>query len=70
LLQGNEDRIVRRSEFEVLKAALPKAVGMILPTVGHQPHFTHAEILAQLIHQWLLPCVEGPGGCSRRDRCE
>jgi pimeloyl-ACP methyl ester carboxylesterase len=64
LLQGNEDRIVPRRDFEVLKAALPKAEAVIMPTVGHQPHFTHAEMMAQLIHQWLLPCAEGPGGCT------
>jgi pimeloyl-ACP methyl ester carboxylesterase len=64
LVQGNEDRIVPRRDFEVLKAALPKAEAAILPTVGHQPHMTHAEVMAQLIHQWLLPCAEGPGGCT------
>lgn len=64
LLQGNEDRIVPRRDFEVLKAALPRAEAVILPTVGHQPHLTHAEVMAQLIQQWLLPCAEGPGCCS------
>ncbi len=64
LLQGNEDRIVLRRELEVLKAALPRAEAVILPTVGHQPHMTHAEAMAQVIHQWLLPCAEGPGGCT------
>jgi pimeloyl-ACP methyl ester carboxylesterase len=64
LLQGNEDRIVPRRDFEVLKAALPRAEAVVLPTVGHQPHMTHAVVMAQLIHQWLLPCTEGPGGCS------
>jgi pimeloyl-ACP methyl ester carboxylesterase len=64
LLQGNEDRIVSRRDFEVLRAALPKAEAVIMPTVGHQPHMTHAEVLAELIHHWLLPCAEGPGGCA------
>jgi pimeloyl-ACP methyl ester carboxylesterase len=62
LLQGNEDRIVHRSDFELLKAALPRAEGVIMPTVGHQPHLTHAEVLARLIGDWLLPCA--PSGCS------
>ena len=44
LIQGNEDRIVARRYFEQLKAALPRAEGVILPTVGHQPHLTHAEV--------------------------
>jgi pimeloyl-ACP methyl ester carboxylesterase len=64
LLQGNEDRIVPRRDFEILKSALPRAEAAIMPTVGHQPHMTHAEVLAQLVHQWLLPCAEGPGGCT------
>jgi pimeloyl-ACP methyl ester carboxylesterase len=64
LIQGNEDRVVPRRDFEVLRAALPKAEAAILPTVGHLPHLTHAEVLAQVIHQWLLPCAEGPGGCT------
>jgi pimeloyl-ACP methyl ester carboxylesterase len=64
LLQGNEDRIVPRRDFEALKAALPRAEAVVMATVGHQPHLTHAEVLAQLIHQWLLPCAEGSGGCT------
>ena len=66
LIQGNEDRIVARSHFDVLQAALPQAKGVILPTVGHQPHMTHAELMAQLIGDWLLPCA--PGGCSEQLR--
>jgi pimeloyl-ACP methyl ester carboxylesterase len=68
LLQGNEDRIVPHRDFEVLKAALPRAEAVILPTVGHQPHLTHAEVLAQLIHQWLLPYAGGPGSCAGQER--
>jgi pimeloyl-ACP methyl ester carboxylesterase len=63
LLQGNEDRIVSRAAFDELCAALPRATGVIMPLVGHQPHFTHAEGLAQAIGDWLLPCA--PGGCPR-----
>jgi pimeloyl-ACP methyl ester carboxylesterase len=61
LIQGNEDRIVPRRYYDVLKAGLPKAEGLILPIVGHQPHYTHAEILAQVVGEFLLPCA--PGGC-------
>jgi pimeloyl-ACP methyl ester carboxylesterase len=62
LIQGNEDRIVARSYFEQLKCALPRAESMVLPTVGHNPHMTHAEVMARLIGDWLLPCA--PGGCG------
>jgi pimeloyl-ACP methyl ester carboxylesterase len=66
LLQGNEDRIVNRRYFEELNRALPKAEGVIMPLVGHQPHYTHAEALAQVIDQWLLPCA--PGGCPNEPK--
>ena len=61
ILQGNEDRIVARPYFDELCAALPNARGVVMPLVGHQPHFTHAEALAQAVIEWCLPCA--PGGC-------
>lgn len=70
LLQGREDRIVPHRDFEALRDVLPKAEAIVMPTVGHQPHMTHAELLAQLIHQYLLPCADGPGGCTERSGCE
>ena len=48
LIQGNEDRIVGRRDFDVLQAALARAEGALLPTVGHQPHLTHAEAIGRL----------------------
>ena len=63
LIHGNEDRIVSRRYYEELKNALPRAEGVVLPTVGHQPQLTHAEILSRLIGDWLLPCA--PGGCPQ-----
>jgi pimeloyl-ACP methyl ester carboxylesterase len=66
LIQGNEDRITARRYFDMLQAALPRAEGAILPTVGHQPHLTHAEGLAGMISNWLLPCA--PEGCSEERR--
>jgi pimeloyl-ACP methyl ester carboxylesterase len=66
LLQGNEDRIVPRRYLDELNAALPRATGVIMPMVGHQPHFTHAEALALAIADWLLPCA--PGGCPNEPK--
>jgi pimeloyl-ACP methyl ester carboxylesterase len=63
LIQGNEDRVVPRKYYDGLKAALPAAEGLILPTVGHQSHFTHAELMARAIEGWLLPCA--PAGCPK-----
>jgi pimeloyl-ACP methyl ester carboxylesterase len=61
LLQGNEDGLVPRRYFDELCRELPNARGVIMPLVGHQPHFTHAEGLAQALSDWFLPCA--PGGC-------
>ena len=63
VLQGNEDRIVPRSAYETLIAGLPNAQGLIVPVMGHQPHYTHAELLAHLVGDFLLPCA--PGGCPQ-----
>jgi pimeloyl-ACP methyl ester carboxylesterase len=63
VLQGNEDRIVPRPYFDELLGLLPKAQGLVMPMVGHQPHYTHFEALAQAIGDYLLPCR--PEGCER-----
>jgi pimeloyl-ACP methyl ester carboxylesterase len=64
LIQGREDRIVPHHDFELLSASLPHAEGCVVPTAGHVLHLTHAELLAQLIGNWLLPCA--PEGCTRQ----
>lgn len=68
LLQGNEDRIVARRHFDELNAGLPAAEGVIMPLVGHQPHYTHAEAIAQVTADWLLPCA--PEGCPSEPKPE
>ena len=55
-----------RRFFDELKATLPHAEGVLMPLVGHQPHFTHAEAMAQVIGDWLLPCA--PGGCPNEPK--
>ncbi len=67
LLQGNEDRIVRRRYFDELKAGLPRAEGVIMPLVGHQPHYTHAEALAQAIGELAL---RESRGCPNEAKAE
>ena len=66
ILQGNEDRIVPRRHFEELRAALPSSQAVVMPMVGHQPHFTHAEALADALTEWFLPCA--PGGCPNEPK--
>ena len=66
VLQGNEDRIVPRPYFDELVGGLPNARGVIMPLVGHQPHYTHFESLAQAIGDHFLPCR--PEGCERAEQ--
>ena len=61
ILQGNEDRVVARKYYEELCDGIPNSRGVIMPLVGHQPHYTHAEGLAQAVTDWCMPCA--PGGC-------
>ena len=63
ILHGNEDRIIPMSAYQELVSGLPNARGLIVPILGHQPHYTHAEILAQIVGEFLLPCA--PGGCPQ-----
>jgi pimeloyl-ACP methyl ester carboxylesterase len=63
LIQGREDRIVPRRDYDLLESSLPKAHGMIVPTAGHILHLTHAELMARMIGDWLLPCA--PEGCPQ-----
>ena len=37
-----------------------------MPLVGHQPHYTHAEALAQ-VDRRLAPAVR-PGGCPNEPK--
>ncbi|MBV8487692.1 MAG: alpha/beta hydrolase [Planctomycetaceae bacterium] len=62
LVQGRDDRIVPHRYFQELQAALPRAQAVLMPMVGHMPHLTHAETLARVIGDWLLPCSS--------DQCE
>lgn len=66
LLQGNEDRVVARRHFDELRSTVPNARGVIMPLVGHQPHYTHAEAMADAIGEWFLPC--NPAGCPSESR--
>jgi pimeloyl-ACP methyl ester carboxylesterase len=62
LIQGREDRIVPERYFQELKVSLPRCESIVMPTVGHVPHLTHAEALSHVIREWLLPCH--PEQCS------
>jgi pimeloyl-ACP methyl ester carboxylesterase len=55
ILRGSEDRAVPAAHFEMLQSALPHARGVVMPVVGHQPHLTHAELLASTVGQFFAP---------------
>jgi pimeloyl-ACP methyl ester carboxylesterase len=66
MIQGNEDRVNPRKYYDELIAATPSARGLVVPLVGHQTHYTHAELLARTIDEFFLPCA--PGGCPNEPK--
>ncbi len=65
LIQGREDRVVPRSDFDLLEKTLLRAQGVIVPTAGHLLHLTHGELMARTIGDWFLPCA--PDGCPHEE---
>lgn len=53
VIHGDIDGIVPRSHFEILRTTLPRAEAALWPGIGHQPHFTHPERLAEAIEAFL-----------------
>jgi len=66
LLQGDRDKIVPISNYRMLLQELPRAQGLLMPGVGHQPHFTHPEWLAQAIGDFLSRDASAEVEDSRR----
>ncbi len=54
LLHGEDDRIVHPAHYRELIAGLPRASGVLAPSLGHVPHLTHTESFAGLITGFLL----------------
>jgi pimeloyl-ACP methyl ester carboxylesterase len=59
LIQGDEDPIVARRNFDELAEGLVGSTAELWPGVGHQPHFTHAEALAEAVGSFFLGDLEG-----------
>lgn len=57
LVCGAEDRVVPRAHEEMLLQGLPNAGRVVLEGCGHMPSYTHPEILAEVIRQFLTPPV-------------
>ncbi|MGF1583000.1 MAG: alpha/beta fold hydrolase [Gemmataceae bacterium] len=70
LMCGEEDPLVGKDCEEVLMRGLPNWRRAGIEGCGHLPYFTHAEILAELVRQFLtpLPC-QVPSPNSEQDGC-
>jgi pimeloyl-ACP methyl ester carboxylesterase len=57
LICGDQDRVVPRPHEEMLLQGLPNAGRIVLSGCGHIPSYTHPEILAEVVRQFLTPPV-------------
>jgi pimeloyl-ACP methyl ester carboxylesterase len=57
LICGAQDRVVPRVHEEMLLQGLSNAGRVVLEGCGHMPSYTHPEILAAVIRQFLTPPV-------------
>jgi pimeloyl-ACP methyl ester carboxylesterase len=55
LICGDCDRVVPRPHEEMLLEGLPDAGRVVIEGCGHVPSYTHPEVLAQVIRQFLTP---------------
>jgi 3-oxoadipate enol-lactonase len=55
LICGDQDRVVPRPHEEMLLQGLPNAGRVVIEGCGHVPSYTHPEILAEVIRQFLTP---------------
>jgi pimeloyl-ACP methyl ester carboxylesterase len=55
LICGDQDRVVPRPFAEVLLQGLPNAGRVVIEGCGHVPSYTHPEVLAEVIRQFLTP---------------
>jgi pimeloyl-ACP methyl ester carboxylesterase len=53
VIHGTADRIVPMARHDELIAGLAKPLPLLMPAVGHQPHWTHPELLAALVGDFL-----------------
>lgn len=55
LICGDRDPLVNKSCEEVLLHGLPRAYRVELPACGHLPQYSHPEMLAEVVYQFLTP---------------
>lgn len=55
LICGDQDRVVPRVHQEMLLQGLPNAGRVVIEGCGHVPSYTHPDIYAEVIRQFLTP---------------
>jgi pimeloyl-ACP methyl ester carboxylesterase len=55
LICGDGDHLVGKDCEDVLLRGLPNAARVELEQCGHLPHFTHPELLAEVVRRFLTP---------------
>lgn len=55
LVCGQRDPIVRSSQTEMLLQGLPNVGRVVIEDCGHMPYYTHPEVLAEVVRQFLTP---------------
>ena len=58
---GDRDPLVRPAHEEILLNGLPNVSRLELGNCGHFPFLTHAEVLAEIIRQFLTPTADVSG---------
>jgi pimeloyl-ACP methyl ester carboxylesterase len=55
LVCGERDPVVRPPQTEALLQGLPNAGRVVIEGCGHMPYYTHPEVLAEVMRQFLTP---------------
>ena len=55
LVCGERDPLVGSAQTEALLQGLPNAGRVVIEGCGHMPYYTHPEILAEVVRQFLTP---------------
>jgi pimeloyl-ACP methyl ester carboxylesterase len=66
---GDRDPLVRGAHEQILLAGLPNVRRLEVENCGHFPHYTHPELLAEIVRQFLTPpevIPEASAGCQGR----
>jgi pimeloyl-ACP methyl ester carboxylesterase len=66
LVCGDRDTVVPRAYAEVLLGGLPIAGLVTIEGCGHVPSYTHPEVFAEVVRQFLTPPAACPPRCTGR----